>query len=165
MGHYKGNLRDIEFNLFEVLGRDDVLGTGPFAEVDEETARDMLAEVNKLALGPAAESFTDGDRNPPVFDPATSSVTLPESFKKSYRTVMDAEWWRLSVPPELGGTVVPFANRQDNDDVACFDLDRGGISIIHDFASVGWEQREVYPTFYAWLRQAVEDLIEFEPED
>ena len=107
MSHYKSNLRDIEFNLFEVLGRQEILGTGPFAEVDEETARDMLAEVNRLALGPVAESFTDGDRNPPVFDPATGTVTLPESFKKSYRALMDAEWWRLSVPPELGGTVAP----------------------------------------------------------
>jgi hypothetical protein len=107
MSHYKSNLRDIEFNLFELFGRQELLGTGPFAEVDAETARDMLAEMNKLALGPAAESFTDADRNPPVFDPATGDVTLPEAFKKSYRTVMDAEWWRLSVPPELGGTVVP----------------------------------------------------------
>ena len=32
MGHYISNLRDIEFNLFEVLGRDQVLGHGPFAE-------------------------------------------------------------------------------------------------------------------------------------
>ena len=80
MSHYKSNLRDIEFNLFELLGRQEVLGAGPFAEIDEETARDMLAEVNKLALGPVAESFTDGDRNPPVFDPATGTVTLPESF-------------------------------------------------------------------------------------
>ena len=32
---------------------------------------------------------------------------MPESFKKSYRALMDAEWWRLSVPPELGGTVAP----------------------------------------------------------
>jgi alkylation response protein AidB-like acyl-CoA dehydrogenase len=107
MSHYKSNLRDIEFNLFELLGRQEVLGTGPFAEIDEETARDMLAEVNKLALGPVAESFTDGDRNPPVFDPATGAVTLPESFKKSYRALMDAEWWRLSVSPELGGTPAP----------------------------------------------------------
>ena len=38
MGHYKSNLRDIEFNLFEVLGRDDVLGTGPFEEYDVATA-------------------------------------------------------------------------------------------------------------------------------
>ena len=32
-------------------------------------------------------------------------MTLPESFKRSFRALMDAEWWRLSVPPELGGTV------------------------------------------------------------
>jgi alkylation response protein AidB-like acyl-CoA dehydrogenase len=107
MSHYKSNLRDIEFNLFELFGRQELLGSGPFAEVDEDTARDMLAEVSKLAAGPAAEPFADADRNPPVFDPATGSVTLPESFKKAYRTVMEAEWWRLSVPPELGGTEVP----------------------------------------------------------
>jgi alkylation response protein AidB-like acyl-CoA dehydrogenase len=107
MSHYKSNLRDIEFNLFEVLGRQELLGTGPFAEVDTDTARDMLAEINRLALGPVAESFADADRNPPVFDPATGTVTLPESFRKSFRALMDAEWWRLSVPPELGGTVVP----------------------------------------------------------
>jgi alkylation response protein AidB-like acyl-CoA dehydrogenase len=107
MSHYKSNLRDIEFNLFEVLGRQEVLGTGPFADVDEETARDMLAEVNRLALGPVADSFADSDRNPPAFNPATGDVRLPESFKRSYRALMDAEWWRLSVPLELGGTVVP----------------------------------------------------------
>src|SRR5215472_7369311 len=107
MSHYKSNLRDIEFNLFEVLGRQELLGTGPFDEVDEETARDMLAEVNRLATGPVAESFADADRNPPVFDPAAGTVTIPESFRKSFRVLMDAEWWRLSVPPELGGTVVP----------------------------------------------------------
>jgi alkylation response protein AidB-like acyl-CoA dehydrogenase len=107
MSHYKSNLRDIEFNLFEVLGRQELLGAGPFADVDEETARDMLAEVNRLAIGPVAESFADADRNPPVFDPATGAVTIPESFRKSFRALMDAEWWRLSVPPELGGTMVP----------------------------------------------------------
>jgi alkylation response protein AidB-like acyl-CoA dehydrogenase len=107
MSHYKSNLRDIEFNLFEVLGRQELLGTGPFAEVDTDTARDMLAEINRLAMGPVAESFTDADRNPPVFDPATGTVTLPESFRRSFRALMDGEWWRLSVPPELGGTVVP----------------------------------------------------------
>ena len=107
MSHYKSNLRDIEFNLFEVLGRQELLGAGPFPDVDEETARDMLAEVNRLAIGPVAESFADGDRNPPVFDPATGTVTMPESFRKSFRALMDAEWWRLSVPPQLGGTMVP----------------------------------------------------------
>ena len=29
MGHYKSNLRDLEFNLFEVLRRQDLLGPSP----------------------------------------------------------------------------------------------------------------------------------------
>ncbi|GII32633.1 acyl-CoA dehydrogenase [Planotetraspora mira] len=107
MGHYKSNLRDLEFNLFEVFGRKEVLGTGPFADVDEDTARTVLDEVNRLATGPLAESFEDADRHPPVFDPATHSVTMPESFKKSYQAWVDAEWWRLELQPELGGTTAP----------------------------------------------------------
>jgi alkylation response protein AidB-like acyl-CoA dehydrogenase len=111
MGHYKSNLRDTEFTLFELLRVQDRLGRGPFDEVDEETARGILAEVERLAVGPIAASLLDSDRNPPVFDPETHSVTLPESFKKSFQAYMDAEWWRMQVPAELGGTVVPASLR------------------------------------------------------
>ena len=107
MSHYKSNLRDIEFNLFEVLGRDEVLGTGPFAEVDGETAREVLAEVERLAREDLAASFVDADRNPPVFDPTTNTAPLPESFKKSYQAWMDSEFWRLQTFAELGGTPAP----------------------------------------------------------
>ena len=107
MGHYKSNLRDLEFNLFEVLRRQDLLGTGPYPDVDEETARGILDEVNRLATGPLAESFADADRHPPVFDPQTGSVRMPEGFKKSFAAFMDAEWFRLDLPPGLGGTGAP----------------------------------------------------------
>ena len=107
MSHYRGNLRDIEFTLFEVLGRQDVLGTAPYAEVDTDVAREMLREVARLAEHELAASFVDSDRNPPVYDPATHSVRLPESFKRSYQAYVDARWWRMDLPEELGGTVVP----------------------------------------------------------
>ncbi len=107
MGHYKSNLRDIEFNLFEVFNRQELLGSEPYPDVDEDTARGILDEVNRLAVGPVAESFAEADRNPPVFDPATRSVTIPAAFRKSFEAFMDAEWYRLELPPELGGTVVP----------------------------------------------------------
>lgn len=107
MGHYKSNLRDIEFNLFEVFGRDEVLGQGPYENVDADTAREMLKEYTRLAENELAESFADADRNPPVFDPATSSVTMPESFKKSYKAFQDAGFWSLDLPAELDGTVAP----------------------------------------------------------
>ena len=107
MGHYKSNLRDIEFTLFEVLDRGSILGHGAFADVDLDTARSILGEVRHLAEGPLAESFADADRNPPVFDPATHSVTLPESFKASYRAFTDSGWDRLGLTTELGGPGLP----------------------------------------------------------
>ncbi|ACU98818.1 acyl-CoA dehydrogenase [Saccharomonospora viridis] len=107
MGHYKSNVRDLEFNLFEVLGVQERLGKGVLAESDEETARGVLSELNNLAVGPLAESFVDADRNPPVYDPKTFSATLPESFKKSYQALWEGEWWRLGLPNHLGGFGLP----------------------------------------------------------
>ncbi|TNC26153.1 acyl-CoA dehydrogenase [Amycolatopsis alkalitolerans] len=107
MGHYKSNVRDLEFNLFEVLGVQNRLGKGVLADSDEETARGALAELNNLATGPLAESFADADRNPPVYDPKTFSATLPESFKKSYQQLWDGEWWRLGLTNDLGGLGLP----------------------------------------------------------
>ncbi|WP_017606435.1 acyl-CoA dehydrogenase [Nocardiopsis alkaliphila] len=107
MTHYKSNLRDIEFNLFELFKRQDVLGQGPFEELDEDTARTILDEINRLATGVIAESFEDADRNPPVFDPKTNTVAIPESLKKSYQAYMDAGWYNLDLPQELGGLGAP----------------------------------------------------------
>ena len=107
MSHYTANLRDLEFNLFEFLDTTDRFGTGPFEQMDAETARGVLAEIRKLSEGPIAASFTDADRNPPAFDPATHSVTLPESFKKSVQAINDGEWYRLDLPEHLGGFGAP----------------------------------------------------------
>ncbi len=107
MGHYKSNLRDLEFNLFEFLKIQKVLEAGKFGDLDEDTARGILAEVKTLTEGPAAEGFADADRNPPVFDPETHSVSLPEPFKKSFRAWWDAGYWSMGIPEELGGTDSP----------------------------------------------------------
>jgi alkylation response protein AidB-like acyl-CoA dehydrogenase len=107
MGHFRSNLRDLEFNLFEVFRVQDRLGTPGFDGVDTDTVRGVLTELNAVATGPLAESFVDGDRNPPVFDPATHSVTLPQSLKNSYRALWEGEWWRLSLPADLGGYGIP----------------------------------------------------------
>ncbi|WP_320067235.1 acyl-CoA dehydrogenase [Micromonospora sp. RTGN7] len=107
MTHYKSNLRDLEFNLFEVFGADRVFGQGPYSDLDVDTARTFLAEMDRLARESLAASYTDSDRNPPVFDPATHTAPLPESFKKSYQAYMDSEFWRLDLPAELGGTNAP----------------------------------------------------------
>ena len=107
MSHYKSNLRDLEFNLFELFDRGEVYGQGIFEEFDVDTAKSVLAEIERISRDELAASFDDADRHPPVYDPATHSVTMNESFKKSYDSWMDAEWWRLQVPEELGGQRSP----------------------------------------------------------
>jgi alkylation response protein AidB-like acyl-CoA dehydrogenase len=109
VSHYKSNVRDQVFNLFEVLGVDKALGQGAYADLDADTATEMLGEMVRLAEGPIAESFADADRNPPVFDPKTHSVALPESFKKSVRALLDGGWDKIGLDEELGGMPMPRA--------------------------------------------------------
>ncbi|TSD99325.1 acyl-CoA dehydrogenase [Skermania sp. ID1734] len=107
MGHYKSNVRDLEFNLFEVLGLNDTLDSGAYGDLDTDTVREMLNEVRRLAEGPLAEPFADADRNPPVFDPETHTVSIPESFKKAFRALQDGGWDKLGIAEELGGMNMP----------------------------------------------------------
>jgi alkylation response protein AidB-like acyl-CoA dehydrogenase len=107
--HYRSNVRDIEFNLFEVLDRESILGTPPYADLDRETVSAILAEADHLARTKLAETFDIGEHQPPVFDPETHSVTLPEAFKKSFHTLMDSGAWALELPAELGGHATPHS--------------------------------------------------------
>ncbi|MBU3063291.1 acyl-CoA dehydrogenase [Nocardia sp. NEAU-G5] len=109
MGHYKSNVRDLEFNLFEVLGVDSVLEQGGYGELDAVGVRDMLREVKRLAEGPLGESYAATDRHPPTFDPQTHIVSLPEPFKKAFRALQAGDWALVGVAEELGGQPAPRA--------------------------------------------------------
>ena len=101
MSHYKSNLRDIEFNIFEVGDLGTRLGAGPFGDFDEDSVRDVLTAVERLASGEWAESFADGDRHPPVL--ADGGVELPPTLLRSLDAYYEAEWDRVSLPASLGG--------------------------------------------------------------
>ena len=122
MSHYKSNLRDIEFNLFEVFGRDDVLGQEPFAEVDGETARAILHEVDRLAREDLAASFDDSRPQPAGLRPATRRPRCPRPSRSATRPRWTRSGFRLEHPrgarrhprplePEVGvGELVLGAN-------------------------------------------------------
>jgi alkylation response protein AidB-like acyl-CoA dehydrogenase len=107
MGHYKSNVRDLEFNLFESLRLDEVLSDDAFGDLDGDSVRQMLSEAARLAEGPVAESFAESDRHPPTFDPDTHVVTLPEPFKKSLDAWRQGEWFRVGLNEDVGGIPAP----------------------------------------------------------
>lgn len=106
--HYQSNLRDQMFNLFEVLHIErDVLGKGPFATLDEATAKDTLVQLEKIATNELAASFVEGDRTPLKLDAETGTVTVPEAINRSLKAWFDGGWNLLEVPERLGGIGAP----------------------------------------------------------
>ncbi|MGI5222723.1 acyl-CoA dehydrogenase [Nocardia sp. CA-290969] len=109
MGHYQANLRDIEFNLFEVFELGKILDTGAYGDLDTDTAREILAEVKRLAEGPVAESFAAADRDPVEFRPETHSISVGEPLTETIMAIREAGWNRLGKPAEMGGMPAPAA--------------------------------------------------------
>src|SRR5271154_2960837 len=107
MGHYKSNVRDLEFNLFESLALEKVLADDAFGDLDSDSVRQMLSEAARLAEGPVAESFAESDRHPPTFDPDTHVVSLPDPFKKSLSAWRAGEWFRVGLDEDVGGVPAP----------------------------------------------------------
>jgi alkylation response protein AidB-like acyl-CoA dehydrogenase len=107
VGHYIANVRDIEFNLFEVLDLGEVLDSGGYGDLDADTVRTMLDEVARLAEGPIAASFVDADRHPPVFDPESHSISVSAELAKTVQTIKTADWWRIGIAEEIGGIAAP----------------------------------------------------------
>lgn len=104
-----------------------------------------------------------------------SNFGFPEEFRKVVNLELtNLEPWYILDPKQLADKMkglrerypskelIPFARRTDNDDVACFEVgNEQKVFVIHDFASPGWEQHEVYETFWDWFRQAIEEMINF----
>jgi alkylation response protein AidB-like acyl-CoA dehydrogenase len=109
MSHYKANLRDLEFNLFEVLDLGTLLDQGVYGELDSETAKAMLNEVAHFSQEIVAESFVEADRNPVQFIPAERTITVPDALRKTVAAVHAAGWSALGIPEDIGGTRAPKA--------------------------------------------------------
>jgi alkylation response protein AidB-like acyl-CoA dehydrogenase len=105
--HYKANLRDIFFTLFEVLDIGaTTLGRAPFATMDEATAREALTGMLDLVQESWAPSFAAGDREGAHFD-GKGNVTLPAGFLKALQAFYSGGWNNLELPEHLGGYGAP----------------------------------------------------------
>lgn len=105
--HYRANVRDMEFVLFELLGASERYGRAPYTEMDEEAARVVLAEAERYATTKLAQTFADRDQEPLTFDPESHSVRLPKAFRETAADYMESGWLDLEFPPREGEEPVP----------------------------------------------------------
>jgi len=105
--HYKSNLRDTFFNLFEVLRiQEKVLGNGRFTALDEDGAKDALVQFERFVQNSLAPSWVEGDRTPLELD-EQGNVVIPPGLHKSIRAYEEAGWAKLELPEHLGGFGAP----------------------------------------------------------
>ncbi|MEZ4359224.1 MAG: acyl-CoA dehydrogenase [Kofleriaceae bacterium] len=105
--HYKANLRDTFFNLFEVLDIGATsLGHGPFATMDEATAKEALTGLLDMVQATWAPAFASSDREGATFD-GKGNVKLPEGTRKALQAFYEGGWNNLEVPEHLGGYGAP----------------------------------------------------------
>jgi alkylation response protein AidB-like acyl-CoA dehydrogenase len=128
VSHYRTNLRDIEFNLFEVTRIQDHLGREPFVAFDEDMARDILREIERLAIEEFAASFEEADRTPLLL--VDGVIELPAGLKRSLDAVFDGGWHRFGVDERLGGAGAPPSLRW-----AVHELLAGANSTAHLYVS------------------------------
>jgi hypothetical protein len=103
------------------------------------------------------------------------AVRLPDGLRRvAEQNLVDIAPWHV-MPRELAlrrlkglrerysRKYVPFARRQDNDDLACIDPARPSeVVVVHDFAGEGSEVRVRFDSFWDWFRAAVDEMIAFE---
>jgi hypothetical protein len=62
--------------------------------------------------------------------------------------------------------LVPFAYRQDREDLACFEKGKGHeVFIIHDNTDPGWEDEGHFASFSDWLREVETEAAEWADDE
>ncbi|MEO8699242.1 MAG: acyl-CoA dehydrogenase [Kofleriaceae bacterium] len=151
--HYRPNLRDIFFQLFEVLEiQRSVLGTKPFDSMDEATARASLEGMLEVMQATWAPAFAVGDREGATFD-GKGNVKLPSGYKKALDAYFSGGWNKLELPEHLGGYGAPptvqwsaFEMMAGANPAVCFYvLGNVMVRIIDKLGTAAQKQRYVEP--------------------
>src|SRR5512139_554846 len=106
MWHYEPPLRDIRFVVEELLDLPAQWAQLPaFAEVDADTARQVIEEAGKFAAGVIAPLNAIGDAEGCTWK--DGEVTTPRGFREAYQAFVAAGWPALACEPEVGGQGLP----------------------------------------------------------
>ncbi|MET0335188.1 MAG: acyl-CoA dehydrogenase family protein [Rhizobacter sp.] len=106
MWHYEPPLRDIRFAIEELLDLPAQWATMPaYAEVDVDTARQVIEEAGKFAAEVIAPLNAVGDTEGCTWH--DGAVTTPKGFRAAYQAFVQAGWPALACDPSVGGQGLP----------------------------------------------------------
>lgn len=106
MWQYEAPLRDMRYVIEDVLGLPAQWSAVPaFADLDADTARQVLAEAARFATEVLAPTNAAGDLEGCTL--ADGEVRTPKGFNEAYRAFVEAGWPALACDPAVGGQGLP----------------------------------------------------------
>jgi alkylation response protein AidB-like acyl-CoA dehydrogenase len=139
MGYYKADIRDVEFNLTELLKIQDWKDYG----LEEQDIKGILTEYNKFVEN---EVFPTREPSDQIgVKHIDGKVIVPEVLRGVQKSFYDNGWFALGLPESVGGTAVPEALY-----VACMSLATG--------ANCAW-------TMYPGLSRAALNVINLKGDE
>ncbi len=106
MSHYKVDMRDVFFVLFDWLKTGKLAEKEPFKsmEIDEDMMKATLDEALKMAQNEISPLFEDSKFHAEY---ENGKVVLPEEYKKAFQVYCENGWLGLVANPEYGGMGFP----------------------------------------------------------
>ena len=106
MWTYEAPVADMQHVLTQVLDAPASWAAQPdFADLDADTAGEVLAQAGRFASEVLAPTNAPGDRHGCTWTP--EGVTTPPGFKAAYRAFVDGGWGALACTAEAGGQGLP----------------------------------------------------------
>ena len=102
---YSVDLQDLQFQLFDWLGLEDLLADAKFEEWDREGVEMVLAEACELAIKELAAVNQECDREGVTWK--DGQVTVPEPMVRVWNLYREGGWLGCTSTPDLGGLGLP----------------------------------------------------------
>ncbi|WP_158542548.1 acyl-CoA dehydrogenase [Lujinxingia litoralis] len=105
MSEYLFDRRDVEFNLFDVLGVEELTKLSRYQDYSRELFEMVLGEAEKFAVGKLAPANAEADEvGSRLID---GNVVLPDNYTQLFKDFRDGGWFAPVHNPEYGGQGLP----------------------------------------------------------
>lgn len=149
MAEFYADMRDLRFNLFDVLNIGALSKNPRFADADPATMNDILDAAEQQSREILFPCNADGDKIGVKF--SNGKVTMPPGFKEAYKAFSESGWNGLSFRPEEGGQGFPFSLHIASQELFTAanvnfmftpGLTHGSVGLVLEFGTE--EQKELY---------------------
>ncbi len=107
INRYKADLREYQFLLFEQFGLGELLGKPPFDGWGPEEVKSALSECYRWVREVVGPLNAAGDALGCKLE--AGRVITPTGFKAAWKSLYEAGWKSIGVPPEHGGAGAPHS--------------------------------------------------------